>query len=204
MPIKKNRFFTGNQNHFIFPMIYGKKRIDGTEYAEWLLQQQTLQSLLKVFCDGRVNSLAVRRFIPCPDLFMSTKVLIHKANCWKHEEEWRWIYYEKENENIKFPFIIQKHTAVYLGRNMSEINETKFKHQFKEYFGIEYDENLVMDNISILSNPQNKDFDKICKKLFGFNALKQARSSMTSSNVAAGIGDITIMLATGLYPACTI
>lgn len=112
-----------NQNHFIFPMIYGKKRIDGTEYAEWLLQQQTLQSLLKVFCDGRVNSLAVRRFIPCPDLFMSTKVLIHKANCWKHEEEWRWIYYEKENENIKFPFIIQKPTAVYLGRNMSEINE---------------------------------------------------------------------------------
>jgi len=112
-----------NQNHFIFPMIYGKNRIDGTEYAEWLLQQQTLQSLLKVFCDSRFNSLAVRRFIPCPDLFMSTKVLIHKANCWKHEEEWRGIYYEKENENIEFPFIIQKPTAVYLGRNISEINE---------------------------------------------------------------------------------
>lgn len=105
----------------ISPVIYGKERFDATEFATWLLQQLLLQQIL----DPRVKELYpnFRHIIPCPDQFMPTKVMIHKSNRWRHEQEWRLVFYEKDGQNEKYPNVKEKPTAIYLGRNISAINE---------------------------------------------------------------------------------
>lgn len=111
----------------LVPVTYGEDRFDATEYAIWLLQQQTLKSILM-----SANACALyplfRNTIPCPDQFMSTKVLIYKAGSWRHEEEWRLIFYEKNGYGEKYPYISKAPTAIYLGRNISAIHEKILRH----------------------------------------------------------------------------
>ena len=109
------------------PVIYGEERFNATEYAEWLLQQQTLQRILMSVNAHMLHPL-FQHIIPCPDLFMSTKVLIHKASSWGHEKEWRLVYYEKNSQSEKYPHIPKKPTALYLGRNISAIHEKILRH----------------------------------------------------------------------------
>ena len=121
--LRESRFL----EYCLVPVIYSDERFNATEYAEWLLQQQILQRIL-------INSNAYtlyplfQHLIPCPDLFMSTKILIHKATCWSHEKEWRLVFYEKNAQSEKYPHILKKPTALYLGRNMSAIHEKILRH----------------------------------------------------------------------------
>ena len=110
------------------PVIYGNERFDATQYATWLFQQQIMKSILMGANAIGLYS-AFQPMIPCPDNFMSTKILIHKAMKWNHENEWRLVYYERNNpENLEFPYIIEKPTGIYLGRNISPIHEKILRH----------------------------------------------------------------------------
>lgn len=111
----------------LVPVIYGEERFDATEYAQWLLQQQTLRRIL-ISANAHTLYPLLQRIIPCPDLFMSTKILIHKANSWSPEKEWRLVFYDKNRQGEKYPNISQKPTALYLGRNISEIYEKILRH----------------------------------------------------------------------------
>lgn len=111
----------------LVPVIYGEDRFDATEYAQWLFQQQTLQRIL-VSVNAQTLYPLLQHIIPCPDLFMSTKILIHKANSWSHEKEWRLVFYDKNNQGEKYPHIPQKPTALYLGKNISAIHEKILRH----------------------------------------------------------------------------
>lgn len=111
----------------LVPVIYGEERFDATEYAQWLLQHQTLQRILNSANSYSLYPL-LQHIIPCPDQFMSTKVLIHKANSWNHEKEWRLVFYEKNNKGEKYPHISKRPTALYLGRNISAIHEKILRH----------------------------------------------------------------------------
>lgn len=108
--------------HCLVPVIYGEKRLEATEFATWLLQQQILQCYL-IQHGALALYPQLQHAIPCPDQFMSSKALIHKSSKWRHEKEWRLIYYDKGGQNQKYPYVIKKPTAVYLGRHISAINE---------------------------------------------------------------------------------
>ena len=85
----------------------------------------------KILTDANAIGLypQFQQMIPCPDNFMSTKVIIHKATNWSHEKEWRLVYYEKNNfANENFPYIIKQPTGIYLGRNISPIHEKILYH----------------------------------------------------------------------------
>lgn len=111
-----------NPGFCIYPVIYGEKRLDATDFATWLMQHQTIQRIL-----SNSNSLHlyswIRNIIYCPDEFMSTKVLLQKADNWSHEKEWRMIYPESGRQDVKYPYTKNKATAIYLGRNISSIHE---------------------------------------------------------------------------------
>lgn len=64
------------------------------------------------------------------DLFMPTKILLHKASAWGHEREWRLTCScnSAEFNQQEFSCAKKKPTAVYLGRKINPIHE--------RYFGI--------------------------------------------------------------------
>ena len=79
-----NSCVTGNQcpsykSCLLAPVIYGDTCFDATKYAAWLFQQE---AILKMLADRNALSLYsyLQNIVPCPDLFMPTKVLLHKAN----------------------------------------------------------------------------------------------------------------------------
>lgn len=109
----------------LVPVIYGDERFDATEYATWLLQQQTLQ---RIWTNDYMLNPLLHHTIPCPDEFMCTKVLIHKASNWSHEKEWRLVFYEKMGQSEKYPHISKRPTAIYMGRNISAIHEKILRH----------------------------------------------------------------------------
>lgn len=111
----------------LVPVIYDDERFNATKYAEWLLQQQTLQRIL-ISATAYTLYPLLQHIIPCSDLFMSTKILIHKANSWNHEKEWRLVFYEKNSQGEKYPHIFKRPTALYLGRNISTIHEKILRH----------------------------------------------------------------------------
>ena len=110
------------------PVIYDDERLDATEYATWLFQQQIMKSIL-IGANAPDLYKSLQQLIPCPDDFMSTKVLMHKSIKWSHEKEWRLVYYERNNlAQAEFPYIIKQPTGIYLGRNISTINEKILRH----------------------------------------------------------------------------
>lgn len=111
----------------LLPIIYGTDRFDATEYTEWLFQQQIIQRIL--FKNGLSSWYQeLQHMIPCPDLFMATKILIHKAISWQHEKEWRLVYTPKNDDSRKYPYISKKPSALYLGKNISAIHEKILRH----------------------------------------------------------------------------
>ena len=111
----------------LVPIIYGNERFDATEYTEWLFQQQVMQRIL--FKNGlSFWYQKLQHTIPCPDLFMATKVLIHKAISWQHEKEWRLVYTPKNGDSRKYPYISKRPSALYLGKNISAIHEKILRH----------------------------------------------------------------------------
>lgn len=109
--------------------IYDDTRFDATPYAAWLFQREMLQRMI---IEKNLHFLwsDFENLMPCPDLFMITKVLLHKANSWKHEQEWRLIctcnspdFMQKE-----YPYATKRPTALYLGRKIKPIYEKILRH----------------------------------------------------------------------------
>lgn len=111
------------------PVIYGDTCFDATKYATWLIQQKALQ---KILADRNVLPLYsyLQYIVPCPDLFMPTKVLLHKASEWGHEREWRLTCQcnSPEFNQQEFSWAKKTPTAVYLGRKISPIYEKILRH----------------------------------------------------------------------------
>ncbi len=101
------------------PVIYSDDRLNATEYANWLFQQQTLQ---RVFNCANAPELyqILQHSLPCPDEFMCGKILIHKATAWKPEKEWRIIYFNIGGDSEEYPHVIKKPSALYLGRHIKK------------------------------------------------------------------------------------
>ena len=116
-------------NCYLLPIIYGDNRFDATQYAIWAFQQSIIRRIL-------INSNAYPMYdvlssvIPCPDEFMPTKALIHKATAWSHEKEWRLVFTcnSPEINQQEHPCPKKRPSAVYLGRNISAFNEKILRH----------------------------------------------------------------------------
>lgn len=111
-----------NKSCLLARVIYDDVCFDATQYAIWLFQQNVIQKML---LDQNAFSLykSFQIMIPCPDLFMPTKILLHKASAWGHEREWRLTCScnSAEFNQEEFSCAKKKPTAVYLGRKISPI-----------------------------------------------------------------------------------
>lgn len=109
----------------LVPVIYDDERVDATELAEWAFQTKLYYDLglAELFSEAAKN-------IACPDSFMQTKVLLHKSTDWKHEQEWRLIFSNRSPANMQqgHPCKKKKPATLYLGRNISKINEKLLRH----------------------------------------------------------------------------
>lgn len=155
-----NSCLTGNQclfykNCLLAPVIYGDTCFDATKYATWLFQQQII---IKILSDG--NALSFYNFlqdlIPCPDLFMPTKVLLHKASTWAHEREWRLTCQcnSPEFNQQEFSWARKKPTAIYLGRKISPIHEKILRNIATEKNIPVYKMQIIQDDSSYKLHPQ--------------------------------------------------
>lgn len=107
----------------LMPVSYSKRRMDGTDYSKYLFQIRVLRTIAQI--RGMViPELIEYIMVPCPDEFMTTKLAIAKSDEWKNEKEWRMFYIsESRTEGIcNYSYVIQKPSAVYLGRKISDIN----------------------------------------------------------------------------------
>lgn len=108
----------------LFPIMYGNCRLNTTTYAIYLLQVSLINRLAHEKGIMLPQQL-INRIVPCPDVFMATKIAIKKSNDWKSEKEWR-LFFTTNDTSIQLeehPHVIQKASAVYLGRKISKINE---------------------------------------------------------------------------------
>lgn len=118
-------FCNGNytsKDYCLARVIYDDERYNASEYAAWLLAH-------KIFFNMGIISPSdnsPQYMLPCPDMFMHTKVLLHKAKAWGHEQEWRLTFSGTSTDD--HPFIQKRPSAIYLGRNISEIHEKILRH----------------------------------------------------------------------------
>lgn len=103
-------------------VIYDDERFNASEYAAWLLARKILFNLGVT----TPSNNSPQYMLPCPDLFMHTKVLLHKAMAWKHEQEWRLTFSGESTDD--HPCIQKRPCAIYLGRNISAIHEKILRH----------------------------------------------------------------------------
>lgn len=129
-----NSCLTGNQCPFyksclLAPVIYGDTCFNATSYATWLFQQN---AIFKILSDRNATSLYsyLQNIVPCPDLFMPTKILLHKASAWGHEREWRLTCNcnSFDFNQQEFSWAKKKPTALYLGRKIKPIHEKILRH----------------------------------------------------------------------------
>lgn len=129
-----NSCLTGNlcpsyKSCLLAPVIYGDTCFNATRYATWLFQQR---AIFKILADKNATSFYsyLQNIVPCPDLFMPTKILLHKASAWGHEREWRLTCNCNSSDfnQQEFSWAKKKPTAVYLGRKISPIYEKILRH----------------------------------------------------------------------------
>ena len=64
------------------------------------------------------------RVLPCPDEFMPRKVALIKSKEWAYEKEWHLFYQlNKGYDSEQHSCIKYKPSAIYWGRNISDINQ---------------------------------------------------------------------------------
>lgn len=137
------------------PIIYGDTRFNTTEYATWLFQQQIIQQIL-----AKNNALSLynqlQHVAPCPDLFMTTKALLHKSSDWSHEKEWRLIcqcnapgFNQQESSSAQ-----KRPTALYLGQKISPIYEKILRHIATEKGIPVYKMQIRWDGLTYELHPQ--------------------------------------------------
>ena len=103
-------------------VIYDDERYDVSEYAAWLLARK----IFYTFGIISPSNNSPQYILPCPDMFMHTKAILHKATAWSHEQEWR-LTFSGESAD-EHPYIQKKPSAIYLGRNISAIHEKILRH----------------------------------------------------------------------------
>lgn len=113
----------GYVHGWLYPVLYGNKRIDATDFAIYLFYN----SLLSIIASQRGINLGdlLPKYIQCPDEFMSTKLALKKSNDWKFEKEWR-LFFNSNNLKLNsepFVSVTFKPRAVYLGRKISAFNK---------------------------------------------------------------------------------
>lgn len=108
----------------LFPIVYGKHRLDMTSYAIYLFKLSIINRMATIR-GVLLPQQVINTIVPCPDEFMVTKVAIKKSNEWRPEKEWRLFFTTDDNsvQREEHPHVIQKASAVYLGRKTSSINE---------------------------------------------------------------------------------
>lgn len=106
----------------LFPILYDNNRLDATIFALFLFQYDfMIAQMIKMGIP--FNMQWVAKILPCPDEFMPRKVALIKSKEWAYEKEWRLFYqlskgYDAEQHScVKY-----KPSAIYLGRNISDIN----------------------------------------------------------------------------------
>ncbi|MCI9331284.1 MAG: DUF2971 domain-containing protein [Oscillibacter sp.] len=118
-----------SKNCTLARIIYDDVRFDATSYATWLFQYEVLQRMV---IEKNLYSLRnyFENLIPCSDMFMITKILLHKASAWKHEQEWRLICTCNSPDFMQqeFPYATKRPTALYLGRKIKPIYEKILRH----------------------------------------------------------------------------
>ncbi len=76
-----------------FPVIYSDNRYKVlTEYIQFLLIRRWLATAMQksgYIYKYPAEANLVQSAIPCPDIFVATKVALHKSREWEHEGEWR-------------------------------------------------------------------------------------------------------------------
>lgn len=115
-------------NCYLLPIIYNNKRFDATKYAIWAFQLLIIGEIL-INANANFMYNIFSSAVPCQDEFIATKALIHKAKAWSHEKEWRMVFTCKSPEvnQQEYPCAKKRPSAIYLGRNISEINEKILK-----------------------------------------------------------------------------
>lgn len=107
----------------LFPILYDNNRLDATTLALFLFQYDfMIAQMIKMGLP--FNKQWVARILPCPDEFMPRKVALIKSKEWAYEKEWRLFYQlSKGYDSEQHSCIKYKPSAIYLGRNISDINQ---------------------------------------------------------------------------------
>lgn len=113
----------------IYPVIYQPERFRvASSFIEYLIEYQLFfRAGIKNNCHVDISKLQghINNYIVCPDLFIATKIALHKSIEWEYEKEWRLFC---SSNDVAFRTVgsvcfIKKPTAIYLGRRISETNE---------------------------------------------------------------------------------
>lgn len=109
----------------LFPMVYGKKLLDATEYGRYLMQYAWTRKLLFDLKVPEILQQKILSTIICSDIFMQTKVLLHKFSSWAYEKEWRMtVSYDSPSYTTdQVANIWKKPCALYLGRKIKDTDE---------------------------------------------------------------------------------
>lgn len=114
----------------VFPVIYSNERYKvPDQFVQFLLQYRIMK---KAFISSgyyavfpEYSEQFLNRII-CPDLFMGTKMALHKSLEWETEKEWRVFCTSNDDAEFirtKHGCFIQTPAELYLGRRISEINQ---------------------------------------------------------------------------------
>lgn len=112
----------------LFPLIYTEQRYNATDFACYASQHQLLLEAFRLFLGFRATFVAQWymkkncRFDP----YELIRVIVHKKTDWSYENEWRLIHFLAPNDykgKSHYPIIV-KPSALYLGRNISDINKS--------------------------------------------------------------------------------
>lgn len=120
---KANKGCVSQKMCHLMPINYSGLRYDGTDFMIYLAQYKILQDMA---WEHRfvIPPHIMNTIIAC-DNFASSKVAIHKSTEWRHEKEWR-LFCSSQDSNFnqeKHSAISKTPSAIYLGRNISQINE---------------------------------------------------------------------------------
>lgn len=109
----------------LYPVVYSDKMLDSTEYARYLMQDTIIRSFLVTLNLDPSYIENILSLITCNDIFMHSKILLHKSVEWKEEREWRMtIYYNSPSyATDQISNVTKKPCALYLGRRINHTNE---------------------------------------------------------------------------------
>ena len=121
-------------NCTLYPVLYEKERYTvPSSYIEYLIRYKLFAMIAAK--SGDVKELNKILSVDCPDLFMITKIALHKSVEWEYEKEWRLFCNSSKDsafENATHGCFYKKPTALFLGRRISELNEKILVHLAEE------------------------------------------------------------------------